>query len=234
MDAISRKLTVAPSLISLDNCNMAGLAKGLEQSGFDTLHVDIIDGYFSPSMPLGVDAAVKLSKMTSLKYDIHLMVNGNQFFVDEMLKSNPYQMCFQLETESHPDRLLTYIKSHGVRAGVALKPSTPLSELEYILERCDFVLAMLINPGYASVPGESKVPYGPRKVRELHEMIQKRGLPTEIELDGRISLDDVVNYSKIGAQIFVCGSTCFKVGKSLEENAAEIFAVKEKAEQELV
>jgi len=229
----SNTITVAPSLISLDDCNMAGLAKNLEAGGFDTLHVDIIDGYFSPSMPLGVDATVKLSKLTNLKFDIHLMANENQFFVDELLKSNPYQLCFHLETEPHPDRMLTYIKSHGVRAGLALKPSTPLHELEYLLERCDFVLIMLINPGYAQVPGESKVPYGPRKVQALYEMIRQRGLSTRIDLDGRISLEDVMNYSKLGARSFVCGSTCFQADKSLAENAVNILDVAKKAEAQL-
>lgn len=228
-----KKLVLAPSLISLDDCNMVGLTSSLEKCGFDTLHVDIIDGYFSPDMPLGVTSVVRLAPKTGLKFDVHLMVNDNHFFVDEMLKANPHQMCFHLETEPHPDMLLSHIRRHGVRAGVALKPSTPLCQLDYILERCDFIMIMLINPGYAHIPGETKVPYAARKVAELKKMIDRRGLNTEIEIDGRVSLEDVEAYAKLGVTHFVCGSSCFQKNQTMEENARRILAFKENLEKQL-
>lgn len=229
----AKSLVLAPSLISLDDCNMVGLTSDLEKNGFDTLHVDIIDGYFSPDMPLGVTSVVRLAPKTNMKFDVHLMVNDNHFFVDEMLKAKPYQMCFHLESEPHPDMLLSHIRRSGVRAGVALKPSTPLCQLEYILERCDFIMIMLINPGYAHIPGETKVPYAARKVAELREMIDKRGLDTEIEIDGRVSLADVETYAKLGVTQFVCGSSCFDKGQTMEENAKRILQFRSELEARL-
>lgn len=103
-----------------------------------------------------------------------------------------------------------------MRAGVALKPSTPLSVLEYVLEKCDTVLLMLINPGYAFVKGEKQVVYADRKIRELRRMIDERGLPTKIELDGRISQDNIRAYGKNTVEQFVVGSTCIKRDRMAE------------------
>ncbi|MBQ9941589.1 MAG: ribulose-phosphate 3-epimerase [Christensenellaceae bacterium] len=227
------KIVLSPSLISLDDCNMLGLTEKLTKGGFDTLHVDIIDGYFSPDMPLGVTSVVRLAGKTDMKFDVHLMVNDNHWFVDELLKAKPYQMCFHLETETHPDMLLSHIKRHGVRAGVALKPSTPLCQLEYILERCDFVLVMMINPGYAHIPGETKVPYARRKLEELREMIDRKGLKTEIEIDGRISPEDIETYSAMGVKYFVAGSSCFKKDLSFQENCENLMKFKADLEARL-
>jgi len=98
-------------------------------------------------------------------------------------------MIFHVETEAHVDHRLNQIHNKGVRTGVALKPSTSLGEIEYVLEKCDTVLLMLINPGYAGYAHEKQVPYAARKVADLRAMINKAGLPTLIEIDGRISLD---------------------------------------------
>ena len=110
--------------------------------------------------------------------------------------------------------------ARNVRAGVALRPATPLSALDYVLEKCDTVLLMLINPGYAFVKGEKQVAYADRKIRELRQMIDDRGLDTKIELDGRISPDNIRTYGKDTADYFVVGSTCIKrdrLGESLQE-----------------
>lgn len=227
------KIVYTPSLISLDDCNVSGLCEKLEKNGFDTLHVDIIDGYFSPDQPLGVTSLPKLAKKTNLKFDVHLMVNNNHWFVDEVLKANPYQVCFHLESEPHPDMLLNHIRRNGVRAGIALKPGTPVSQLEYLIERCDFVMLMLINPGYAHIPGETKVPYAERKIKELKALIDSKGLDVEIAVDGRVYLEDVDTYSKLGVKYFVCGSSCFKKDVPFEESAKNMMALKAKLESEL-
>lgn len=108
--------------------------------------------------------------------------------------------------------MLNRIHAKGVKAGVALKPSTPLSTIEYVLEKCDTILLMLINPGYAFVKGEKQVLYADRKICELREMIEKRGTGTKIELDGRISSDNICKYGREKADIFVVGSTCLERG----------------------
>lgn len=222
-----KKCSISPSLITLDMCNLESQMKILEKNGIEMLHIDILDGHFSPSMPLGLDTVKQLRKVTDLSFEAHVMTTDPQFYVDELLEAGAEQIVFHIETCSHVDGMLNYIHSRGVRAGVALKPATPLSTLEYVLEKCDAVLLMLINPGYAQVKGEAQVPYADRKIRELHEMIQSRGLDTKVILDGRISPDNIRKYGPSGeANIFVAGSTCIKRDR-MEEDVRTIRALED-------
>ena len=141
-------------------------------------------------------------------FDCHVMVTEQDFFVDELLDIGVDQIVFHGETQPHIDGMINRIHAKGVKAGVALKPSTPLTEVEYVLEKCDTVLLMLINPGYAFVKGEKQVTYVDRKIRELRKMINDRGLDTKIEVDGRISPLNIETYGKEDVDIFVTGSTC--------------------------
>ncbi len=206
----NEKCVVSPSLICLDMCNLESQAKLLEQSGIELLHVDILDGHFSPSMPLGLDTVRQLRARTNLAFDCHLMVTEQDYFVDELLDIGVDQIVFHAETQPHIDGMLNRIHARGVRAGVALKPATPLATLEYVLEKCDAVLLMLINPGYAFMKGEQQVAYADRKIRALRRMIDERGLDTKIELDGRVSPKNIEDWGNGVADIFVTGSTCLK------------------------
>lgn len=199
---------LSPSLICLDMCNLESQVRILEQSGIHMLHVDILDGHFSPSMPLGLDTVRQLRRKTNMAFDCHVMVSQQDDFVDELLDIGVEQIVFQAETQPHIDGMLNRIHARGVRAGVALKPSTPLTELEYVLDKCDTVLLMLINPGYAFVKGEKQVVYAQRKIQDLRKMIDSRGLDTKIEVDGRISPADIQKYGAKYVDIFVTGSTC--------------------------
>jgi len=206
--ALNERCVIAPSLICFDLCNLADQVKILEETGIRVLHIDILDGYFSPSMPLGLETVRQLRKKTDLIFDVHLMAIKQDFFVDELLDIGIQQLAFHLECEEHVDQMLNRIKRAGVRAGIALKPATPLTSLTYILEKCDNVLLMLINPGYAGMPGEKQVPYAHRKIEDLHKMILQMGLKTSVELDGRISADNIRLYGGTFANLFVAGSTC--------------------------
>lgn len=211
---------LSPSLICLDMCNLEREVKTLEKAGIKMLHVDILDGHFSPSMPLGLDTVRQLRAKTDMFFDCHVMVTEQDYFVDELLDMGVDQIVFHGETQPHIDGMLNRIHAKGVKAGVALKPSTPLTELEYVLDKCDTVLLMLINPGYAFVKGEKQVAYADRKIRELRKMITDRGLNTKIEIDGRISPDNIRTYGKSDVDIFVTGSTCIKknaMEQSLED-----------------
>lgn len=199
---------ISPSLICLDLCNLEEQVKLLEESGIQMLHVDILDGHFSPSMPLGLETVRQLRRKTNLEFEAHVMVTEPQYYVDELIECGVSQIVFHIETAEHADGLLNYIHSKGVRAGVAMKPATPLIVLDYILDQCDAVLLMLINPGFAQCTGETQVAYADRKIRDLRKMINGRGLDTKIILDGRISPENIENYGRGIADIFVAGSTC--------------------------
>ena len=210
----------SPSLICLDLCNLERDVKVLEENHIGMLHVDILDGHFSPSMPLGLDTVRQLRDKTDLPFDCHVMVTEQDYFIDELLDIGVQQIVFHAETQPHIDGMLNRIHAKNVRAGVALRPATPLSTVDYVLEKCDTVLLMLINPGYAFVKGEKQVDYADRKITELRQMIDSRGLHTRIELDGRISPDNIRAYGKDTAELFVVGSTCIqrsRLGESLQE-----------------
>ena len=210
MDSIWNKFcSYSPSLICLDLCNLESQVRQVEQSGIEMLHVDILDGHFSPSMPLGLDTVRQLRKKTDLFFDVHVMTTAHDFFIAELLDIGVQNIVFHGEMEPHLDNRLNQIRKAGVRAGVALKPGTSLSMLDYVLEKCDSVLLMLINPGYAQDKSEGQVPYAARKVRELHDRIVSRGLDTKVILDGRISKSNMLEFGPGGlADIFVAGSTC--------------------------
>lgn len=226
---------ISPSMITLDMCNLEQQCKLVTEAGLEMIHVDILDGHFSPSMPLGLDTVKQLRAKTNLEFEAHVMVTEPQFFIDELIEAGASQIVFHIETCDHVDGMLNYVHSKGVRAGVALKPATPLCEMEYILDKCDAVLLMLINPGFAQMKGEAQAGYGERKIRELHEMIAERGLDTKVILDGRISPDNIANYGMAGlADIFVAGSTCIKKDsqkeslKQLKEMEDKINSYREK------
>ncbi|MDD2959704.1 MAG: ribulose-phosphate 3-epimerase [Lachnospiraceae bacterium] len=204
----NEKCIISPSLICLDMCNLESQIRILEESGIKMLHVDILDGHFSPSMPLGLDTVRQLRAKTDLQFDCHVMVTEQDYFVDELLDIGVEQIVFHGETQPHIDGMLNRIHAKGVKAGVALKPATPLSMVDYVLDKCDTVLLMLINPGYAFVKGEQQVTYADRKIKELRRMIDDRGLKTKIEVDGRISPQNMIDYGKKDVDIVVTGSTC--------------------------
>ncbi len=216
---------ISPSLITLDLCNLETQVSSLENAGIELLHVDLLDGYFSPSMPIGLDVIRQLRKKTSLEFDVHLMANSHDYFVDELLDIGVQQLVFHGECEPHIDNRLNMIRARGVRTGVALRPATSLATLDYVLEKCDTVLLMLINPGYASSKAEQQVVYANRKIRELRSMITARKLETKIEIDGRVSPQNIEDYGKGIVDIFVAGSTCIQ-RDNISESVQKLFELR--------
>ena len=203
----NKKITIAPSIMCADLCNLERSVKQLENEGLDTLHIDVIDGYFSPSMPLGIDTIKQLRKITDMDFDVHIMANNNEYFIQEMLEIGVQQISFHIETSTHIDRYIQLIKNSNTKVGIALNPATPLSVLDYVLPQLDTVLLMLINPGFATNKSEKQISYATKKVEDLQKMITERGLSTNIEVDGRVSLDTIPQLIKAGANILVAGST---------------------------
>ncbi|MBH8590102.1 ribulose-phosphate 3-epimerase [Paenactinomyces guangxiensis] len=202
-----------------DLCNLEKSVEEIKRAGLDTLHIDIIDGAFSPSMPLGIDTVKQLRNITDLDFDVHIMAYNNEFFIQEMLNIGVQQISFHLESGIHIDRYINLIRKNGVKVGAALNPATPLCTLDYVLPQVDTVLLMLINPGFATDQNESQVSYAVKKVGDLSQLIKKRGLDTRIEVDGRVSLDTIPGLVRAGADILVAGTTSlFLPNHSLDEN----------------
>ncbi|RWZ54604.1 ribulose-phosphate 3-epimerase [Halobacillus fulvus] len=216
---MQKDITIAPSIMCADLLNLEQGVNEIEKAGLDTLHIDIIDGSFSPSMPLGISTVEQLRKKTAMNFDVHIMSEDNEFFIQEMLKIGAEQITFHIETSLHIDRHINLIKKQGAKVGIALNPATPLSDLEYVLPQCDTVLLMLINPGFATDKNEQQVTYAVEKVKALSELIKSKGLDTKIEVDGRVSFETIPELVNAGADILVAGSTSlFKAGHGLAEN----------------
>jgi len=213
------KVILSPSIMCADLLNLKESVRQLEKSGVDALHIDIIDGQFSPSMPLGIDTVKKLRSITELPFDVHIMSVNNPWFVNEMLDIGVQQISFHHETTLHADRLINVIKRRGVRAGIALNPATSLSVLDSILPQVDCLLLMLINPGFAGDSSETQVSYAKEKVAHAAEIIHRRGLQTDIQVDGRVSLKLIPQLVGAGASNLVLGSTSlYQAGNTFEQN----------------
>ena len=214
-----KKIAISPSVMCADLVNLENSIKELEAIGVDSLHIDLIDGLFSPSMPLGIDTVKKLRKITDMEFDVHIMSMNNELFINEMLDIGAESITFHYESSFHTDRLINLVKKAGSKVGIALNPATSLTVLDYILPQCDSVLLMLINPGFATDKSEKQVSYADKKVKDLYELIRKNNLDVKIQVDGRVSLETIPKLVSAGADSLVVGSTSlFIPGKTISEN----------------
>src|SRR6056297_3606678 len=129
-----QEISINPSIMCADLCNLEKSIRQIEKEGISTLHIDVIDGSFSPSMPLGIGTIEQLREITDMDFDVHIMSNNNEFFIKEMLDIGVQQITFHYESTTHIDRLLNLIRDNGVDAGLALNPATSLNDLDYVLQ----------------------------------------------------------------------------------------------------
>lgn len=197
---------ISPSLICTDLCNLEREVKELEALGCTMLHVDVIDGIYSPDMPLGVETVRRLRQRTDMIFDAHLMSVSNTVYAELLLAAGVDRLCFHPECEQRPSILLRKIRAAGVKAGLAISPETKIETLEYLLPLCDFVLLMRIDAGYAHLAGQCVYPQTEEKIALLQEYMKKHNLDLEIELDGRIGFEETAHYLALGADTFVSGT----------------------------
>lgn len=216
---MEKRIILSPSIMCGDLVNLEKSINELEAIGMDTLHIDVIDGSFSPSMPLGIETIKRMREVTSMNFDVHIMSNDNEFFINEMLKIGVEGITFHHETSLHVDRYIQLIKNAGTKVGVALNPATPLNVLDYVLQEIDRVCLMLINPGFATNKAEKQIPYALKKITDLRQLVDEQGLTIDIQVDGRVSLATIPDLLEAGATNLVLGSTSlFIAGNTLTEN----------------
>ena len=220
-----REIIVSPSLICADLCNLESEVRSLEEAGIKSLHVDIIDPHFSPSMPIGLDTVGQLNKRSALDFDVHIMAldKCNEFFINELAKMNVASVTFHVETTHHVEKMVQLIRGAGMKAGVALNPATPVNVLEYVVAELDYVLLMLINPGYAGGKSEEAVPYAAKKIAKCRKYLDTYNKDAKIIVDGRVSFEVIPALIKYGAQVLVGGSkSVFRKGHTYKENCDEL------------
>ncbi len=212
-------MIIAPSILAADFGNLARDIQMVNASEAEWIHLDIMDGVFVPNISYGFPVVSAIAKEAKKVLDAHLMIVDPDRYVENFAKLGVEYLSVHYEACTHLHRSLQNIRNLGMKAGVALNPHTPVHLLEDILEECDYVLLMSVNPGFG---GQKFIENCVKKVSVLKEMILKRGLSTLIEVDGGVNRHNAPILAKAGADALVAGSSVF----SAQDPMAEIIALK--------
>ena len=197
---------IAPSILSADFGRLAEEVRAVDQAGADLIHIDVMDGHFVPNLTIGPGVVKALRPHTRLLFDVHLMIDNPECFIDAFAEAGSDIITVHAEATVHLHRLIQRIKEHELKAGVSINPATPVSVLENILADVDLVLVMTVNPGFG---GQRLIPGALAKVADLRALIDRRQLPVLLEVDGGINADTIEAADEAGANIFVAGSAVF-------------------------
>ncbi len=204
---------IAPSILSADFTRLADEIHAIEKGGAAALHFDVMDGHFVPNITVGLPVLKSVRKITDLKIDTHLMISEPSRYAVEFVEAGANMVSVHLEADVHLHRTLGAIREAGGQAGVAINPATPLGALEEVLPFADYVVVMSVNPGFG---GQKFIHTSIDKLRRLRRMIDERGLPTRIEIDGGVDAENIKKIVEAGAEIIVAGSAVFGGGKPTE------------------
>ncbi|MCR4675542.1 MAG: ribulose-phosphate 3-epimerase [Lachnospiraceae bacterium] len=198
---------LSPSILSADFANLERDIRLADEAGAEYIHFDVMDGMFVQNISFGIPVLKSVRKITDCVLDVHLMIEQPERYIHEFAEAGADIITVHAESTKHLDAVIDMIKAEKVMAGVALNPSTPLSEIEYVLPKVDMVLIMTVNPGFG---GQKFIPYCRDKVSDLYRLLEQKGLKTDIEVDGGITLENVEEIIEAGANIIVAGSAIFK------------------------
>lgn len=213
-------IQISPSILAAELSNFKNILTALPQQEIDLLHMDVMDGHFVPQLSFGEQIVKEISSYSSIPLDVHLMVSNPEQEVPKYFELKPQQIVFHLEATHFSIRLLEQIKAEGIKAGVALNPSTSPLLLEPILDYLDVVLIMSVEPGFY---GQAFIPASLEKIRNLKELISTRDI--SIGIDGGVKKENIIEIAKSGIDFFVAGSAVFGGSKDTITNIRNLKAL---------
>lgn len=215
-------IKIAPSILASDFSRLGEEIARVEKAGADMIHIDVMDGHFVPNITIGPPVVKCLRRVTKLPFDIHLMIENADLYIDNFIDAGADIISVHIENNPHIHRTLQLIKQGGAKAAVALNPATPLNTLEWLLYDVDMALLMTVNPGFG---GQSYIEGMTEKVRELRKMADCKGLRLDIEVDGGIGTGNIYRITEAGANVIVAGSAVYNA----PDTAGVILGLREKA-----
>lgn len=198
---------IAPSILSADFARLGEDVSAVLDAGADMVHFDVMDNHYVPNLTVGPMVCQALRNYgIDAPIDVHLMVRPVDRLIEDFITAGANFISFHPEGSDHIDRSLQMIRTGGCRAGLVFNPATPLSYLDYVLDKVDMVLLMSVNPGFG---GQSFIPSTLDKLREVRQIIDNSGYDIKLEVDGGVNVDNIATIAAAGADTFVAGSAIF-------------------------
>ena len=205
---------LAPSLLAADFTKLGEQIKETERCGAQFLHIDVMDGIFVPSISFGMPLIESIRPATKQFFDVHLMIVEPERYIQEFVDCGADGITFHLEATKNPQKVIDRIHNAGAKAGISIKPGTPLEEVYPYLSKVEMVLIMSVEPGFG---GQSFLPEAYGRIRKIREYLDRHQLAARLEVDGGIGKKNVREVMAAGANVFVAGSAVFRK-RSIEEN----------------